>query len=154
MTFKNIIISFILILSPFLILGQSKSKDTAKLKPPKLESFWGMSRGGHVALEHVIYLLDSSIKIFTEKKEKLTIAKAILVYRSKDFYEDETTGILKTKYNSYSCNFKYNDQIPDNWKKFLKENMKPGDQLHFADIHVKNKSGYLFTAPDIKIMIE
>jgi hypothetical protein len=119
-----------------------------------LESFWGMSKGGNITLENVISLLDSSIKIFADKKVKLPLAKAVLVYRSKDYYEDETTGNLKRKLNSYSYNFHYIDTLPENWKNFLKENMKPGDQLHFADIYVKNRNGYLFTAPDIKIIIE
>lgn len=151
---KNLVLSFAFILMPFFIWGQVKTKDTARLKPPKLESFWGLSRGGNIALEHVISLLDSSLKIYAEKKEKLPVAKALLVYRSKDYYEDESSGTLKTRYNSYSYNFRYNDRLPETWKKFLKENLKPGDQLHFADIHVKNQNGYLFTAPDIKIMIE
>jgi hypothetical protein len=151
---KNIIIYFICMVYPFLLWGQSNNKDTARLKPPKLTSFWGQSRGGNIALEHVISLLDSSIEVISEKKEKLQLAKALLVYRSKDYYEDESTGTVKKRYNSYSCNFKYNDHLPENWKKFLKENMKPGDQLHFADIHVKDQNGYLFTAPDIKIIIE
>jgi hypothetical protein len=151
---QAIILSLFFFPIPSLMMAQAQPKDTARLKPPKLESFWGLNRGGRITLEAAVPLLDSSVIVIADKKEKLPVAKALLVYRSKDLYEDEATGTLKSRYNSYSCSFKYNDRLPENWKKFLKENMKPGDQLLFADIHVKSKNGYLFAAPDIRFIIE
>jgi len=154
MTHRTVILSLAFLYLPVLLLAQAQPKDTARLKPPAMEAFWGLQRSGRITLEQAISLLDSSVRVIAEKKEKLPVAKAVLVYRSKDYYEDEATGTVKTRFNSYSCNFKYSDRLPENWKKFLKEQIKPGDQLLIADIHVKNKNGYLLAAPDIKLVIE
>lgn len=143
----------IFVLIPGMLWSQTKP-DAPKIKPPKMDTYLGVSSSGNLTVVQVLPLLDSTLNVYVEKKEKQVIAKAILIYRSKDFYEDESTGTIKTRFNSYSYTYQYNGTLPDNWKKFLKENLKTGDQLIIADIHIKTKNGYLFTAPDLKINIQ
>ena len=113
-----------------------------------------MSRGGKLTVQEVAQIIDSVVLVLADRKEKLVISRAILVYRSKDQVEDEETGEIKIKYNSYSYNFRNTDRLPDQWKKFLKENIKPGDKLLIADILVKNRFNEIFNAGDINIIIE
>ena len=153
MKLYNVIISFTMTILSLSALSQ-QVKDTPKLKQPKMESFWGGFKGGKLNVNIVNEILDSAIFVIAEKKEKLTISRAILVYRSKDIIEDEETGIIKTKFNSTSYNYINNDTLPQSWRNFLKENIKPGDQIQIADIIVRDKRKNLFNAGDIKIFIE
>jgi hypothetical protein len=138
----------------FYDVSAQQTKESPKLKPPKMEAFWGMSRGGKLTVQEVAQIIDSVVLVLADRKEKLVISRAILVYRSKDQVEDEETGEIKIKYNSYSYNFRNTDRLPDQWKKFLKENIKPGDKLLIADILVKNRFNEIFNAGDINIIIE
>jgi hypothetical protein len=112
----------IFVLIPGMLWSQTKP-DAPKIKPPKMDTYWGVSSSGNLTVVQVLPLLDSTLNVYVEKKEKQVIAKAILIYRSKDFYEDESTGTIKTRFNSYSYTYQYNGTLPDNWKKFLKENL-------------------------------
>ena len=130
------------------------AKDTPKIKPPKMEAFWGDVRGGNIIADKVIELTDKNLIVIADKKESLKISRAIFVYRSKDMFEDEETGKVKTVFNTTSYEFRNTDTLPEKWRNFLKENAKAGDQIVIADIIVRDKKNNLFKAGDIKIFIE
>ncbi len=114
---------------------------------------WGNSKGGSLSPDAFVALLDSNIQVVSEKMEPLSISRAMLVYKSKDQFEDEN-GKVKSKYNAYMNEIRNENKVPGKWKSFLVEEIKPGDIFLIADIHVRDKKGYIFNAPDLKIRIE
>jgi hypothetical protein len=130
------------------------NKEKPKLTPPKMESFWGNIKGGKLTVNDIHRLVDSSVTVITDKKEKLKISRAIFIYRSKDYAEDEKTGEVKIRYNSTAYNFRNTDQLTAQWKRTLRENIKPGDQIVIADIIVRDSKDQIFNAGDIRIIVE
>jgi hypothetical protein len=130
-----------------------KPQPAAKIKPPKMTVSWGNSKGGSLSPDAFVALLDSNIQVVSEKMEPLSISRAMLVYKSKDQFEDEN-GKVKSKYNAYMNEIRNENKVPGKWKSFLVEEIKPGDIFLIADIHVRDKKGYIFNAPDLKIRIE
>ena len=146
---------FILLVAVMLLAlavhAQEKPKPT--LKPPPLQSFWGKTKGGDLPLDFLLPTIDSAIWVIDDKKVKYHISRFILVYKSKDKYEDEKTGEVKTRFNTSGTNVSNSPFLPANWQKNLYEIVKKEDEILITDIIVKDKFGYYYTAPDIKIKV-
>lgn len=138
----------------FSVAANAQQKPAPTLKPPVLHSFWGTTKGGDLPLEFVLGVIDSSVWVIDDKKVRYNISRFIVVYRSKDKYEDERTGELKTKYNPISTYVRNSALLPAIWQKSLYEQIKKEDEILITDIIVKDKKGNFFTAPDIKIRIQ
>lgn len=132
--------------------AQQSTKPT--LKPPVLQSFWGKTKGGELPLEFVLGIIDSSVWVMDDKKIRYKISRFILVHRSKDKYEDEKTGELKTRYNVNSVTVRNAALLPAIWQKNLYETIKKDDEVIITDIYVRDKRGNLFAAPDVKIILK
>ena len=146
-------ILFFLLVIPALSISQVK-QDTPKLRPPQMKTYWGNQSGGKISVNEIISILKTPLVVFANNKEKLHISRAIFVYRSKDAIEDEKTGEIRYRYNSSAYNFRNIDRLPEVWISFLTESIKSGDQIHIAEIMVKNKNNEIFIAPDIRFSIE
>lgn len=131
--------------------AQDKPKPT--LKPPVLQSFWGKTKGGDLPLDLLLPTIDSAIWVIDDKKVKYHISRFILVYKSKDKFEDEKNGEIKTRFNTSGVNVSNSPFLPANWQKNLYELVKKDDEILITDIIVKDKFGYYYTAPDIKIKV-
>ncbi len=123
------------------------------LKPPPLQSFWGVTRGGTFPLELALNIVDSAVMVMDDKKLKYPIASFIIVYRSKDRYEDEQSGEIKTRFNSNSIVVRNAFMLEEKWRKMIYENLKPGDEVLITDIIVRDKRRNFFKAPDIKVVV-
>jgi len=96
---KNPIINLfllLLLLQGFALKTNAQQSPKPTLKPPALQSFWGKTKGGELPLEFVLGIIDSSVWVMDDKKVRYKISRFILVHRSKDKYEDEKTGELKS----------------------------------------------------------
>jgi hypothetical protein len=133
--------------------AKSQQKPTPKLTPPKLQSFWGITKGGELPLEMVLTLIDSAVWVNDDKKVRYSVSRFILLFRSKDRFEDEESGEVKSRFNSSSVQIKNTSLLPENWRKNLYENLKKDDELLIADIIVRDKKGEYYKAPDIKIIV-
>jgi hypothetical protein len=132
----------------------AQQKPAPTLKPPPLQSFWGTTNGGDLPLEFVLGVLDSAVWVMDDKKIRYSISRFIIVYRSKDKYEDEKTGEIKTRFNPNSTSVKNSALLPELWRKNLYETIKKEDELIIADVIVRDKKGNYFSAPDVKIIIK
>jgi hypothetical protein len=132
----------------------AQQKPAPTLKPPALQSFWGTTKGGDLPLEFVLGVLDSAVWVMDDKKIRYSISRFIIVYRSKDKYEEEKTGEIKTRFNPNSTSVKNSALLPEIWRKNLYEMIKKEDELIIADIIVRDKKGNYFAAPDVKIIIQ
>ncbi|TWI80672.1 hypothetical protein IQ13_3351 [Lacibacter cauensis] len=137
----------------FTLAGNAQEKPKPTLKPPVLQSFWGKTKGGDLPLDLLLPTIDSAIWVIDDKKVKYHISRFILVYKSKDKFEDEKTGEIKTRFNTSGANVSNSPYLPANWQKNLYEIVKKEDEILITDIIVKDKFGYYYTAPDIKIKV-
>ncbi|NCU03510.1 MAG: hypothetical protein GXC73_05935 [Chitinophagaceae bacterium] len=144
------------VLLVLLLSVQSKAQDKPKptLKPPPLQSFWGKTKGGDLPLEIVLGTIDSAVWVIDDKKVRYHISRFYVVHRSKDKYEDEKTGEIKTRFNSTATNVKNTGYLPELWQKNLYEIIKKDDEIIITDIIVKDRFGYYYTAPEIKIVVK
>lgn len=139
----------------FVANAQQPQKPTPTLKPPVLQSFWGTTKGGELPLELVLTVVDSGfVWVIDDKKVKYNINRFLLVYRSKDRFEDEQTGEIKSRFNNNSLTVKNTGIIEEKWRKMMYENIKAGDELWVTDIIVRDKRGEYIKAPDVKITIK
>lgn len=145
---------FVVLLLSSAVVTNAQQKPAPTLKPPVLNSFWGTTKGGNLPLEFVLGVLDSSVWVIDDKKIRYNISHFIVVYRSKDKYEDEKTGELKTRINPISTTIRNEAYLPEVWQKSLYEQIKKEDELLITDIIVRDKKGNFFTAPEIRIRIQ
>ena len=150
---KNIFLLFVVCLG-FAISSLAQQKPAPTLKPPPLQSFWGTTKGGDLPLEFVLGVIDSAVWVMDDKKVRYRISRFIMVYKSKDKFEDEKTGELKTRFNTNAANVKNSGYLPAVWQKSLYENIKKDDELIITDIIVRDKRGSYFAAPDVTIRIK
>ena len=136
----------------FAVETKAQQKPAPVLVPPKLQSFWGVTKGGELPLEFVLNVIDSAIWVFDDKKIKYRLSRFILVHRSKDKFEDDN-GELKTRFNTNSVTVRNSGYVPVNWQKNLYEIIKKEDELIITDIIVRDKKGNFFKAPDVKIIV-
>lgn len=144
------------VLLVLLLSVQSKAQDKPKptLKPPPLQSFWGKTKGGDLPLEMVLGTIDSAVWVIDDKKVRYHISRFYVVHRSKDKYEDEKTGEVKSRFNSTATDVKNSGYLPQLWQKNLYEIIKKDDEIIITDIIVKDRFGYYYTAPEIKIVVK
>lgn len=133
--------------------GVNAQQKPPTLTPPELQTFWSNSKGGTLPLELVLNMIDSSIWVIDGSKMRFTISRFMLVYRSRDRFEDEQTGEIKTRHNNTSVNVKNAGVPEEKWRRMLYENLKAGDEIWFTDIIVKDKRGNFFKAPDLKVVV-
>ena len=132
----------------------SAQQTAPKLTPPKLQSFWGFTKGGELPLEMVLNVLDSAVWAIDANKVRYPISRFMILFRSKDRFEDDETGEIKSRFNSNVLQVKNNGFLPEQWRKQLFENVKKEDELLIVDIIVRDKKGNFFKAPDIKIVVQ
>ncbi|MFN5133697.1 MAG: hypothetical protein ACK5DG_00165 [Chitinophagaceae bacterium] len=147
---KRTIILSLLVLAVTLCNAQ---QPTPKLIPPPLQIFWGNTKGGKLPLEFVLNVIDSAVWVIDDKKNRYAISKFIMVYRSKDRYEDEQTGEVKTRFNSNSTIVRNAPVLEEKWRKMIYENLKPGDEILITEIIVRDKRNNFFKAPDLMITV-
>ncbi len=147
------LVFLLLIWTPSFIFCQTK-KDTPKLKPPILTTLWGKESGRKINVDEMKTLIENRLIVISKNQQKFDISRAIIVYRSKDMVQDENTGEIRYRYNSTSYNFRNIDTLSKSWKTHLRESIKSGDQIHIADIIVRNKFNEIYRAPDIIFYIE
>ncbi|MBS4064832.1 MAG: hypothetical protein KGZ74_09745 [Chitinophagaceae bacterium] len=145
---------YLLVMVTVAAKAQQPQKPTPTLTPPQLQSFWGTTKGGSLPLEFVLNVVDSGfVWVIDDKKVKYNINRFIVIYRSKDRFEDEQTGEIKSRFNNNSLIVKNTGIIEEKWRKMMYENIKVGDELWITDIIVRDKKGEYIKAPDVKITI-
>ena len=123
------------------------------LTPPQLNSYWSTTKGGSLPLESILNIVDSAVWVIDVKKNRYNISRFIILYKSKDRYEDEQSGEIKTRFNTNSVQIRNSPVLTEQWRKYLYENIKTGDELIITDLIVIDKQGTFFRAPDVKLII-
>lgn len=127
---------------------------TQKFRPPKLTTTLGI-RTDTVAVfvEEALQLIRLPLKITDDKKNIYTISSYQFLYKRKTVSEDEKTGKAIPASSIVSDLFR-STPLPDLWKNILTEQIKPGEELFFFDIIVKDAAGRYMFSPNLKLMIK
>ncbi len=129
-------------------------QQTQKFKPPKLTCMLGNhADSATVVLEEALQLVTLPLRITDDKKNPYTVSSYQLFYKRKALTEDEETGKTSPTTSSVAQLFR-ETPISGIWKKNLLEQIRPGDELHFFDVIVKDAQGRLMFAPELKIRVK
>lgn len=132
----------------------AKPNSVQKFKPPKLFCSLGIrSDSAAVAVEEATQLVKLPLKITDDKKNIYTISSYQLMYKKRAVTEDEATGKVSPTTSNVAQLFRATP-VTTLWQNILAEQLKPGDELYFFDIIVKDAQGRLMFAPDLKIKIK
>jgi hypothetical protein len=134
--------------------GFSQQKPKPVLKPPVLQSFWGNTKGGNISLDMALQLIDSAVWVISDKKERMTISRFFILYKSLDQFEDEKTGVVKQRHNTNGVYVRNDNKLTEKWRKSIYESLKKGDELLITDLYVRDKKGEYYLAPDILLIIK
>jgi hypothetical protein len=149
---KYVLICFMLTIFVGSAVSQQKPKPV--LKPPVLQSFWGNTKSGNIPLDMALQLVDSAIWVISDKKERMTISRFFILYKSLDQFEDEKTGVLKQRHNTNGVYVRNDNKLAEKWRKSIYESLKKGDELLITDLYVRDKRGEYYLAPDILLVIK
>lgn len=107
-----------------------------------------------VVYEEGIQLINLPLRITDDKKNPYSVSSYQLMYKQAGVTEEErgdkTVVVPATR--SLVQLFR-ETPITGIWKKTISEQLKPGDELYFFDIIVKDSQGRFMFAPDLKIRI-
>lgn len=126
-----------------------------KFKPPKLTCMLGVhTDSATVVYEEGIQLINLPLRITDDKKNPYSVSSYQLMYKQAGVTEEErgdkTVVVPATR--SLVQLFR-ETPITGIWKKTISEQLKPGDELYFFDIIVKDSQGRFMFAPDLRIRI-
>jgi len=123
-----------------------------KYTAPKLTSRLGNRSDSvnMVPVDEVVQLIQLPLKVTDDKKNVYTISSYQAMYKRRAVTEDENTGKVSPVTSNVIDIFKTTPLSPI-WIKTITEQLRPGEELHFLDIVVKDAQGRLMFAPNLVI---
>ncbi len=124
-----------------------------KFKPPVLSTSLGVLKDSvlaEVAQANAI-LANKLVVNDAAKKGIYTVQSYQFLYKKRTVKEDEQGNVSPT--TSISSQAFYDSKpLPEIWVRTIREDLKPGEELYFFDIIVKDNLGRIMYAPNLKIM--
>jgi hypothetical protein len=106
-----------------------------------------------VSVDEATKLVTLPLTITDDKKAVYSISSYQCMYRRKGVTENEETGKV-TPITSMVADIFKTTPLPEIWKKIITEQLKPGEEIFFFDVVVKNAEGRLMFAPNLKLQIQ
>ena len=154
MKFLRIILFVFSILFVANVHAQKPKPANKPIKPIKfISSIGGYKNNDMLPLVIADSIIGLSLKITDEKNKVYEISSYEFLYRKIVTSEDEDTQ--KTyKTTSVRANLFKATPLTDKWLKFVREELKQGEELHFFSIIAKDGKGNVMYAPEIKLTIK
>ncbi len=151
---RYILMGFTLITCINVNAQRTKPQVPNTLKAIKFTStIGGYKNGDFLAPQLADSIIGMPLKIIDEKNNAYTISSYQFLYRKIVTSEDEATG--KTfKTSSVKASLFKTTPLTNIWLNAVREQLKPGEELHFFDIIVKDAKSNAMYAPDIKLTIK
>lgn len=126
-----------------------------KFKPPKLYTSLGAKKDSLVTVnaEEAIALIAQPLTITDDKKGVYTISSYQCLYKRKAVTEDEESGKVSPITSIVVQRFTATP-LSEIWRKTITEQLKPGEEISFFDIVVKDAQNRLMFAPALKMIIK
>jgi hypothetical protein len=113
----------------------------------------GLIDSSAIAVSDAERIIVLPLLIQDSKKTKYPIYSYQFMYVKKGVTEDEQTGKV-TPISSVVSNIFKTTPLPAIWIKSIQEQVKPGDELFFFDIIVKDAAGKLHYAPTLRLIVK
>jgi hypothetical protein len=121
---------------------------------PKLTCVLGAyADSATVFVEEAVQLVNLPLRITDDKKTAYPISSYQVIYKRKAVTENEETKEV-TQIMSPVADLFRQTPLPPLWRKILTEQLRPGEELYFFDVVVKDAQGHLMFAPDLKLKIK
>jgi hypothetical protein len=143
------------LVQPYNAVAQHKKKTNQNTKTtfPSLKTYLGKySDTVTLSPAEVAKLIESPLKVVDVNNKPAAITFYQVLYSKIDFAEDENTGKVNINHNSVS-NFFKTTPLPSLWIETIKLEVKPGEELYFFDVIVKDAEGRNRYAPELKIKV-
>lgn len=126
---------------------------TKKQPRPVLTTLVGQYKDSvRMSAEEAEKVIALPLRIVDNKKTVYTVASYQFLYRRNVVTEDEQTGKITPTTSIASQRFT-STPLPEYWIKPIMGQLKPGEELWFFDIIVKDPNGKVSFAPDVKIKV-
>lgn len=130
----------------------SKKTLIKKSELPVLKTYLGnYSDTATISTQELIKLIDTPIRVSDKQNNPYTITYYQFLHKRRVMSEDETTGKPFPTTSMVSDNFK-TTPLPKVWIDNIRLDVKPGEELLFFDIIVKDSKGVVMYAPNLKII--
>ena len=143
--------------SILLIANVNAQKPKPLAKPIKqikfISSIGGYKNNDMLPLVIADSIIGLSLKITDEKNKVYEISSYEFLYRKIVTSENEDTG-KSYKTTSVRTNLFKATPLTDKWLAFVREELKPGEELHFFAVIVKDGKGNVMYAPEIKLTLK
>ena len=161
MNLKPVLLAVLLVLTAAFARAQnprSAQKRTVTVPhfaPPKVKTSWGNnSDSATITIDEALQLLAIPIRVTNDKKNAYAISTYQFLYKKRNAIESEEseTGKIIPTSSVVAQQFRITP-LPDIWVKTIRTDLKPGEELYFFDVVVKDNAGHLFFAPTLKVKI-
>ena len=151
---------FLLVVCVTLYIGtyaqRTPAKPTlyAKFKVPKLIcSLGGYKDSSFVSPQIAEAIVGAKLSVVDAKNIAYTVSSYQFLYRKIVVSEDEASGKAYNTTSVKSSLFKVTP-LPTMWLNMATENLRPGEEIIFFDIIVKDSQGRIMYAPNLKLIIK
>jgi hypothetical protein len=126
----------------------------AKFKVPKLIcSLGGYKDSSFVSPQIAEAIIGAKINVVDTKTVAYTVSSYQFLYRKIVVSEDEATGKAYNTTSVKSSFFK-ESPLPTIWLSMVREKLRPGEEIIFFDIIVKDAQGRVMYAPNLKLLVK
>jgi hypothetical protein len=126
----------------------------AKFKAPKLTaSLGGYKDSSFVPALTADAIMGAKLNVVDAKNVAYTLSSYQFLYRKIVVSEDEATGKAYNTTSVKSSLFKVSP-LPAIWLSAVRENLRPGEEIIFFDIIVKDAQGRFMYAPNLKLTVK
>jgi hypothetical protein len=126
----------------------------AKFKVPKLICSLGDYKdSSFVSPQIAEAIIGAKLNVVDAKNVAYTLSSYQFLYRKIVVSEDEATGKAYNTTSVKSSLFKVSP-LPAMWLSTVRENLRPGEEIIFFDIIVKDAQGRVMYAPNLKLMVK
>jgi hypothetical protein len=126
-----------------------------KFIPPKLKTSIGAASDSVITttMEAAVNLINLPLTITDAKKGVYTISSYQCMYKRRGVTEDEESGKVSPATTIVVQRFT-TTPVSEIWRKTISEQLKPGEEISFFDIVVKDTQNHLMFAPSLKIVVK
>jgi hypothetical protein len=126
----------------------------AKFKVPKLIcSLGGYKDSSFVSPQITDAIMGAKLNVVDAKNVAYTLSSYQFLYRKIVVSEDEASGKAYNTTSVKSSFFK-TTPLPAIWLSMVRENLRPGEEIVFFDIIVKDAQGRVMYAPNLKLTVK
>jgi hypothetical protein len=147
-------IFYLVVLFGCVNLYAQPAKQLPKGKPVKLTvSLDGYKDSSSISPSIMKTIIGEPLKIVNTKGDNYSLSTYQFLYRKIVVSEDEETGKAYNTTSVKSSFFKISP-LPTMWTELVREQPRPGEEIIFFDIIVKDSKGIYMYAPNFKITIK